>query len=253
MNCSEFTEDKFRAGYISPKIDGVRGFYLPWSKTIVSRDQKTLIGLDHIERAFGDYPYVSDMELAIPGMEFNQMSGLIRNHNPVPEVVAHIIDTPGLDCVPIKARLLARVESNDVLLRIPHYPVKTLKAFYDWHKKFLQQGYEGSVWKAPNEVYWSTRKWLRLVPINKADVQITGSYEGKGKFANMLGGFYFSFNGYDDCKVGTLKGITMEDRQLIWDNKDTFIGKWMELCYKELQPSGMMRQPRFKWFRHDKG
>ncbi len=255
-NCKDFEDNRFRPGYTSPKIDGVRAFYYPGQERLISRQGKILRGLKHIVEAIGNFPYPLDMELTVPGLEFNELSGIIRSFDQTPAVKAHIID------VPIEGDLVNRLKTrgplitynnNLILQSIPHYWCQYLSDFKDHHLTFLELGYEGSVWKSKNHQYENKRNWhwMRLVPVGSEDCKILGVYEGKGKMEGIAGGIWIDFNGIE-CKCGVLKGMDYEARRLLLENEDEYIGVIAEIQYKNLQPSGKPRQPRMKGFRYDK-
>jgi len=49
-----------------------------------------------------------------------------------------------------------------------------------------------------------------------------------------------------------MKGMTYEDRRELLENAESYIDVIAEIEYKNLQPSGKPRQPRFKGWRRDK-
>lgn len=251
MNCREWDPKRFHSnGCIGPKEDGVRGFYYPGESLLWSRDEKPIRGMGHIVdelRIRTTYP--ADMELVIPGLEFNKLSGLIRNHDATPEARGRIIDIP-LPNLSLRERLQLRPTDGEFVTRIPHFKCPSTAYADRCYEKW--KGVEGFVWKSLDLNYTNSRAdWMRKVPVKNEDCEITGVYEGRGKFEYMLGGFTIDFNGIP-CKVGTLKGITMEKRVEIWNNAGDYIGLTCEVQYKNLQPSGKPRQPRFKGFRYDK-
>jgi len=251
-NCKDFEASRFKPGYTSPKLDGVRAFYYPGETLLASRQNKPIYGMSHIIDELRGWPHPLDMELDIPGMEFNELSGIVRNHAETPEVNANIFDSPGPGV--LKERFLRIPQSSTSILRVPHYHVATLEQFLGTHSKFLHLGYEGSVWKSLDHTYLKNQRdwdWMREVPIASEDCRVLDVYEGKGKMAGILGGFIVDFNGIE-CKVGTLKGCDYACRREIWENPDQYIGLVIEVQYKNLQPSGKPRQPRMKGFRYDK-
>lgn len=251
MNCKDFNEARFKPGVISPKVDGVRAYYYPGQKELTSRSNKPIRGMDHIIADLQDMKHPVDMELHVPGLEFNEVSGIIRNHQNTPQVVAHVIDivAPG----GIIDRLALRPRATSSVINIPNYRIHSIEAFWKIHYKFIDLEYEGSVIKTYEHLYRNNRSfdWMREVPIKSEDCTILDGYEGKGKMAGMLGGFIIDFCGIA-CKVGTLKDVDYAMRQKIWYNLDEYIGQAIEVQYKNLQPSGKPRQPRMKAFRWDK-
>lgn len=252
MNCKDFDEKKWHAhGCVGYKYDGVRAFYYPGESLLWSRDEKPLRGFDHIIDDLKHCGWPVDMELYIHGMEFNKLSGVIRNHDPSPEVLAGIIDVvcPG----DLAQRFDQRPKDTEFVHKILHWKSPTLSHFWAVYKTVINHGYEGVVWKSIAAPYENKRNfnWMREVPIRSEDCKCTGVYEGKGKMAGIAGGIYIDFKGLQ-CKVGTMKGMTYEDREELLENADQYIGATCEVQYKNLQPTGKPRQPRFKGWRWDK-
>jgi len=253
-NCKDFEEERFRKGTISPKIDGVRAFYYPGQRNLVSRQNKPIYGMDHIMDQLVGVDVCLDMELHIPGLEFNELSGLIRNHNATPEAIGYVFDSPGQgDLRERFDRARGALYKRPALKLVQHYVVKTLPQYMFKHKQFLKEGHEGSVWKSVEHEYLNKRdwNWMRLVPIASEDCEVLDVYEGNGKMAGIAGGILINFKGIV-CKCGTMKGLDYAAREELLSNKDYYIGLVAEIQYKNLQPSGKPRQPRFKGWRHDK-
>lgn len=105
----------------------------------------------------------------------------------------------------------------------------------------LDKGYEGLVLR-------TDERWYRVKPKATADVFITGWFEqlDKNKVPKgQLGGF--------DTAYGKVTAFTDEMRQQLWDNPDQYIGRMMEVQYKELFESGSFRYAvTFLRFRDDK-
>jgi len=251
-NLKDFEESRFKPGFTSPKHDGVRAFFYPGQNDLISRQGKPILGMSHIIEELGDYGHVLDMELMIPGMEFNKLSGIVRNHDRTPEIIAQVFDSPGRG--DLKERFSRLPQSTAVIQRVPHYFVSTLKRFWSLHTQFLGLGHEGSVWKSLNHTYLASQRnwdWMREVPVKSEDCRVLGVYEGKGKMESIAGGIWIDFNGLE-CKCGTMKGLDYAARKELLDNEDYYIGLVAEIQYKNLQPSGKPRQPRFKGWRYDK-
>ena len=268
------------------KKDGVRGQHIDH---MISRQGHKLIGHTHIEDQLEIH---TDGELCVPGLIFDEASGLIRNDDPTPNSVYWVFDSPSLSGTKReRIKWLRRnfKESNSIKL-IQHYWIEDeaqLMSFYQWA---LRQGEEGIVTYDPDSEYEDGRPgtWRRLVPIKSADCPVIGFYEGKGKHAGSLGGIIVDYKGHEvrvgtgfaekvlkaqlkqlvshiDKKLLTLKskkleGITPDKvspiwqkiRQFIWDNQRQFKGVIAKCEYKEKTKAGSMRQPRFKTWRWDK-
>lgn len=254
MLCHNLDYSKLKSnGCVSPKIDGIRAVYEPGCTYLISRNHKPIYGMDHIIRALSDMRVPVDMELVVPGMEFNELSGLIRNHQPTPEAIAHVFDV--IMAGTLYHRLRHRPKTSGPIIQVPHYRVGPMRVEYIQMKyaEFISEGFEGLVWKDLDSQYTGNRSWAwqRLVPTQTYDVKVEALYEGKGKLLGMCGGFYFKLNGHL-CKCGTMKDIDHGERAYMMLMKNEYIGRTAEVEIKEFQPSGMPRQPRFKRWRDDK-
>lgn len=255
MNCKDWDPQKFNPNScVGIKYDGVRGFYYPGESELWSRQNKILLGHGHLVDMFKKQDQVQDIEIFIPGKEFNEASGLIRNHQACPSSVAGIIDTPSHPGNTAD-RLAARLEDTDgaPVFRIPHFRINSIGHVNHYYQKYVPE-FEGLVIKTLSHTYGNSRSWhwMRKVPTITRDVRIVGAYEGRGKMAGMLGGWYIQW-GESTAKVGTLRGITMADRVEFWWNKEDYLQRLIEIEFKSFQPSGMPRQPRWtgRW-RDDK-
>lgn len=255
MLVKDFDPKKWhKKGYISWKHDGIRAFYYPGESKLISRSGKQIYGMDHIVDELKDQGHVIDMELMVPGLEFNKASGIVRNHSATPQVHAQLFDVPSLDNY-LLGRLahIPGVFTAPFMHKVEHSPCPSLDFFYEMYKISLTQGYEGLMWKSAEHTYQNKRSfaWMREVPVISIDVKVTGFYEGKGKMDGILGGMYFTHKGLA-CKVGTLKNIDYTERRNIWENQDLYMGMTMIVEFKNYQVSGKPRQPRFKGWRDDK-
>lgn len=272
------------------KKDGVRARFI--GGKLISRQGHLFIGFDHIEKKLKNFNHELDGELCVPGMAFDEASGLIRSHDPTPEAVYWIFDVPSIN-ISKQHRygwLLQNLMQSNYIRLISHFNIKSesyLMKFYKWS---LDKGEEGIVTYDLNSLYEDKRSydWMRLVPIESADCPVIGFYEGKGKHAGSLGGIIIDYKGHEvrvgtgfsekikksqlnqlvteiDKKLLTLKSKNVEGysigaispawqkiRQFIWDNKDQFLGVIAKLEFKQKTKAGSMRQPRFKTWRWDK-
>ena len=120
----------------------------------------------------------------------------------------------------------------------------------------IAAGHEGTMWE-PDIPYYlgkKSNKMLKYKKMKSMEVEITGFYEGEEDTnrEGSLGGFYVMQEDGMNCEVGTMRGMTMEDRQHIWDNQGDFINKVFEAEYQELGSKGKMRFPVFIRWRFDK-
>ena len=115
---------------------------------------------------------------------------------------------------------------------------------FEWLLKCLDlaigYGYEGLVlYNKDKNLYYKVK------PTHTFDEPILSFVEGKGKLEGMLGKVNTPRG-----EVGT--GFSEELRQEIWDNKEKYRGKIIEVEAQSLSSKGLFRFPRFVRLRADK-
>jgi DNA ligase-1 len=123
--------------------------------------------------------------------------------------------------------------------------VKTL------HDKFVSEGFEGAMIKNPLAPYRFKRSHdiMKLKAFFDADVVVEDLLPGRGKHVGTLGAFSVDYYG---VKVQVGSGLSDEMRSEIWDNKEKYIGRMIEVRYQEVTPDGSLRFPTFVCFRNDR-
>ena len=131
------------------------------------------------------------------------------------------------------------------------------ETFSSMNKNALDEGYEGLMIKPINDIYESKRShaWLKIKPFIEVTLTVTDIQEGSGKHEGKLGAF--SVEGEDDGKFFSLSvgsGLTDEDREKFWKEKDLLIGQMIEIRADAVTQSiegeyYSLRFPRFKTFR----
>lgn len=119
------------------------------------------------------------------------------------------------------------------------------------HDRWVSQGYEGIMIKDTDSLYSFGRDWsvMKYKAFFDADVPIIGLKEGTGKHQGKLGSFLVDYKGVE-VNVGS--GLNDELRELIWKDKESHIGRTIEVRYQEETPDGSLRFPTFVCFRNDK-
>ena len=119
------------------------------------------------------------------------------------------------------------------------------------HDSWVSQGYEGIMVKDRSAVYNFGRNWsvMKFKAFFDADVRIIGFNEGTGKHVGKLGSFQVDYKGVM-VRVGS--GLNDELRDCIWENKNNFIDRIIEVRYQEETPDGSLRFPTFVCFRNDR-
>ena len=152
--------------------------------------------------------------------------------------------------------LLDKLADNNVDLNLAQ-PVDRLEVEPEWelikkeHDLFVEDGFEGAMVKFLDAPYKFGRGYevMKLKAFHDADVVVEGLLEGTGKHAGKLGSFQVVFNGVD-VQVGS--GLTDSLREQIWADKESFLGRVIEVRYQEVTPDGSLRFPTFVCFRNDR-
>jgi DNA ligase-1 len=130
------------------------------------------------------------------------------------------------------------------------------KVFKDMNKTAIAEGYEGLMVKPIEAVYQCKRSaaWLKIKPIIEVTLTVVDIEEGQGKFEGTTGALVCE--GIDDgvqIKVNVGSGLTDENREDIWQDKETVIGQLVEIRADAITQAEngeySLRFPRFKTFR----
>ena len=129
--------------------------------------------------------------------------------------------------------------------------------FSEMNKEALEKGFEGLMIKPSNNYYECKRShaWLKIKPFIEVTLKVIDIQEGTGKHEGKLGAF--SVEGEDDGKFFSLSvgsGLTDEQRDMYWADKDRLIGRLIEVRADAITKSiegdhFSLRFPRFKNFR----
>lgn len=106
------------------------------------------------------------------------------------------------------------------------------KQILEWIKWARSNGLEGimiNLSEAPYECKRS-KGILKGKVMQSCDLKIIGFEEGEGNFKGTLGATLVDYKG-NIVKVGS--GYSLEERNMIWNNQDKYIGRIMEIQYFE--------------------
>ncbi|HEY8805116.1 MAG TPA: hypothetical protein VIM42_08450 [Clostridium sp.] len=94
---------------------------------------------------------------------------------------------------------------------------------------------------------------LKVKVMSTCDIRVIGFEEGTGKYEGKLGALIVDYKGFN-CGVGS--GFTDSDRSYIWNNKEEYLQRIIEVQYfeesKNAQGGISLRFPIFKKLRTDK-
>ena len=279
MLAHKFNPDKavFPA-LLQPKLDGVRCVFT--KDGAFSRTGKEFKNVDHIIKTlkplFKRYPYLKlDGELYNHALkdDFEKIISLVRKTKPTFEhrkeaeklVQLHVYDSirDKLSCATYEERLDDLIDviaertydghfiDNDHVRLTKTVYIKNIEEAKEWHEKFLDEGYEGSIYRNPDGLYKGTRSWdlMKFKDFSDAEATIVGYELGKGKRQGTLGKFIMQ----DDagiqfgCPPG--KGYSYKDLAAMIDNISDFIGQRATFTYFQRTQAGSYRHPLYKCIR----
>lgn len=117
----------------------------------------------------------------------------------------------------------------------------------------FKNGWEGLMLRdgdSPYE-YKRTNKLLKIKEMQDTEVKLIDMEEGTGKYENTLGALIADYNGFP-LKIGS--GLSDEQRDKYWNNKDKYIGQYVKVKYFEKttnqQGGESLRFPIFLCFRN---
>lgn len=274
---------KFRKGeliFASRKLNGSRGTY--FKGDIISRQAQKFEGLDHIikdiEKIIGT-DYAVDGELIrrnidglTDGQNFRETISILNSDGNDKSLIKFVI----FDIVPIdeferdactenysvrKKRLLDlknKIQKNgtqniEVVQMV--YEGTDVNDVYDWLDYAVKHDWEGLV--VNRQVpYRRTRHngCLKVKRFYTVDLRITAIEEGQNRLAGTMGALVVDYKG-NELRVGS--GFDDATRAAVWENPDNYIGKIVEVKFKEKscdKKTGLesLQFPTFVRFRNDK-
>ncbi len=281
MLAHKFNPDKavFPA-LLQPKLDGVRCVFT--KQGAFSRTGKEFKNVDHIiktlEPLFKQYPYIKlDGELYNHKLkdDFEKIISLVRKTKPTFEhrqEAKKLVQYHIYDIVPLEHVKFATYEERldrliDIIAErtydghfIDNDHVRLTKTVYienmdeakEWHEKFLNEGYEGSIYRNPDGIYKGTRSWdlMKFKDFHDAEATIVGYELGKGKRTGTIGKFIMQ----DDegvefgCPPG--KGYDYKDLANMLKNINDYIGQRATFTYFQRTQAGSYRHPLYKCIRN---
>ena len=261
----EFDKDSF----IQPKLDGVRCYIT--KNGAFSRNHKRFMNaqhiLDELVPLFTKYPHiVLDGELYNHEYKdnFNKIISLVRKQTPsdAERDEAKVIQFHNYDIVEtspyIKRSFKQRKDMiNDLnwefnlkyCKTVEAHEVSIIESATEWHKRFLELGYEGSILRN-NKPYENKRSYnlQKFKDFHDTEATIIGWVEGKGKRTGTIGKFLA--RDADGNEFGMPVMNKMPILEKMYDIAEWYIGKTATFTYFQRTPSGSYRHPLFKSIRN---
>jgi len=227
---------------VQPKYNGVRAKWDHKEKLFISRQGKVfprhIIPHLYTEKLDFDRTVSQDGELYSHGIPFQELCGMLVQHR----IIAHP------DAWKINFVHYDNISSMPANLRVPSGSFKVIRNKQELEQQladYIQCGYEGAMIRhltAPYHV-GRTAALLKMKPLQQENVEISEFVEGKGKFKGSLGAFVVIRKTGERCCVGG-GNITEKQRQHVWNNQSSFLGRTITIRYTELSKANVPLQPK---------
>jgi len=262
-----------RGGYASRKYDGYRcvAVVVDGDVTLYSRNGTVYENFASVEEELKRLcpvgKLVFDGEIMSNDFQSMQKSAFANKRGTtVGDVCYHIFDMIGYTewdtqvfTVDKKQRLeylRTWFEANETtcLKMVDHLYVNDYDTLLRLESDYIHEGYEGVMF-VPNIPYYlgkKSNKMIKLKTFKSQDVIVVDFEAGDadGKYASTLGKFVVKQEDGQLCRCGS--GLSDDDRDYIWANKEEFRNRVFEASYQEETDDGIMRFPVFKRWRNDK-
>ena len=272
--------------FVQPKFDGLRCIATKTNNKVRLwfRSGKEINTMKHIVKDLetimekGD---IFDGELYNHNEDFNTFTGAIRaNKNLNPELTKkiyyHLYDFPRIKKLIEQDSFNNRFDKFNplhltmkTLIKVKTIKINSFKEALQLYKKFIEEGYEGIIFRNIDMPYEQKRSYnlLKYKEFIDDEFIIISAEEGKGKLAGHIGSFIckiepnrtlkdiggktFTFGNTEGRIKAKMKGEIKYLKHL-FNNPKEYLGKPLTIIYQNLSKDGVPRFPVGKSIRFDK-
>lgn len=239
--------------YVTEKLDGIRAFTLIENRkvTIKTRQGKIISGLKDVEESIlkatqgFDNIFLDGELLSISSSYEDVYKDTIKkvnNKNEIKTGVCYNVFDIGLleefrnkkgeMLYERRRELLNSLYTNDFVKIVPLlYKGNDLNKIIVLLNEYRDKGAEGLMvsLNKPYE-FKRSKNLLKLKVMQSCDLEIISFEEGEGRLSGTLGKIICDYKGY---KLGVGSGFTDADREEIWNNREKYLGRIVEINYFE--------------------
>ena len=241
---------------VQPKLNGVRAKWDFINQCFISRSGKLIpeLCIPHLyEKMKSVDGFDLDGELFCQGMPLQDIKGILTQSRleTAPNAAMidfHIFDIIQSDYCYRRLDKMQELYGNTTIQIVNSYIADSHEMLKTMDRIILDKGYEGIMIRNRMGLYVEGRSWnlMKLKPLIRIQVQITGFIEGYGKFGGKLGAFLVQWDG-KTFKIGGGNMSTAERKEW-WEDRHQWLGKLIEIEYRELTIAGIPSQAQFKRF-----
>jgi len=240
--------------FVQPKLDGHRALFT--DGVLYSRQGKVL-DLPHIVEAIeaaGIEGMHLDGELYIHGKSLQEMSKLIKKHRPESldieyHIYDQVLDVPFLERISSLAGSVPQWPASTRLKAVPTHVVMNLEHLMQFHAKYRNEGYEGSMLRFGDEPYRDgkrSRTLLKLKEFQDEEFMILSVEAGKPYITD--GGTYevpvytCQYRPEGPTFTVTAPG-TMHEKHALWLDRENTPGKFITVKFHYYSEVGIPQLP----------
>ena len=252
--------------FVQPKLDGMR--CLKNKDSLMSRGGKKIKNMEHIEKELPHIFNILDGELYVHGEDFQTNMEYIKEYKPglSEKIQFHVYDLVSpldfqsrhiiLKGIISSSNLFGTLANNIVL--VPTYEINSEEELAEYHQKFLEEGYEGTMVRISKSGYKLNGRSTELLKYKDfQDLALPVKDIVPCKNETDWGEIIFDWPGATGHRcgkdiLGSNSKMSHEKRREILINKEQYIGKTAEVRFFEYSNKGVPRFPVVVGFRNDK-
>lgn len=203
-------------------------------------------------------------EATIPGLLFHETNGILnRKYELAENVVLNLHDIVYFDEPDLPFSLRHVYCENEVIILqdileesvklVPILEVTNSETLWEtWFKTITQREGEGIILKNVNAGYSFGKRNSDVMKIKEEvtdDCVVLNLVEGEGKYKDTTGALLVQ---RPNGSIITISGMTDLQRENWWEDRQSIIGRTVEVKAMKELPDGTLREPRFKAIRYDK-
>ena len=246
------------------KHDGWYG-YMDHGQPIMSRNMRAIPSLARLSEELNDLGAARDgrliFEIMVEGMpKFSDLNGYLNRKSEATDAYLLVHDCVDTSLtVPFHARhalatdLVLSLDSPRVrMARVISDCVDSVSKWCSLARSEWSKGKEGIILKQLDAIYTPGKRNAGILKIKEEltlDLLVVGVERGEGKYEDTLGCIRVrERSGLEH----SISGMTDDERKAWWNNPSAILCEVVEVKAMKRLPNGSLREPRYKFIRHDK-
>jgi len=233
--------------FIQPKFDGTRTIAMP-QKGLFSRNRKAYPHLEHIREEIDRIPadMILDGELYSTTLTFQEIVGIVKNTTVQPnqhQIQFYVYDLVSDETFEKRWTMLQRIfqQKFKYLVLVKTEECKSEVEMKAKHAEYVEANFEGIMLRNKTGLYANNRSvhLQKYKEFFDMECQIVGFKEGEG----LEAGCVIWICEVDGKQFACRPRGSREDRQELFQNGASHVGKMLTVRYQEKTDDGLLRFP----------